>query len=51
MAEDIFDMSNVIVFKKIEKKKWGMFMLCYDFGQLSSVKHLAKGTNAIPKYL
>ena len=41
MTEDIFDMSNVRIFKEIEKKKWGMFILCYVFGQLSSVKRLA----------
>ena len=45
-------MSNVIIFdKEIEKKKWGMFILCYVFGQLSQVKSLASGTYAIPKYL
>ena len=42
--------SNVRFFKEIEKK-WGMFILCYVFGQLSSVKRLAKGIYAIPKYL
>ena len=36
-----FDMSNVRKFKEIEKKKKGMFILCYVFGQLSSVKRLA----------
>ena len=41
VTEDIFDMSNVQIFKEIEKKKCGMFILCYIFGQLSSVKHLA----------
>ena len=41
MTEDIFDMSSVRIFKEIEKKKWGMFTLCYVFGQLSSVKRLA----------
>ena len=41
MTEDIFDMSNVRIFKEIEKKKKrGMFIRCYVFGQLSSVKHL-----------
>ena len=40
MTENInlFDMSNVRIFnKEIEKKKWGMFILCYVFGQLSLV--------------
>ena len=42
VIEDIFGMSNVRIFKEIEKnKKWGMFILCYGFGQLSSVKRLA----------
>ena len=41
VTEDIFDMSNVRTFKEIEKKKWEMFILCYVFGQLSSVKRLA----------
>ena len=41
MTEDIFDISNVRMFKEIEKKKWGMFILRYVFGQLSSVKCLA----------
>ena len=40
-SEDKFDMSNVGNFKEIEKKKWGMLILCYVFGQLSSVKRLA----------
>ena len=36
------DMSNLRIFnKEIEKKKWGMFILYYVFGQLSSVKRLA----------
>ena len=42
VREDIFDMSNVRIFKEIEKKKWGVFILCYVFGQLSSVKRLTK---------
>ena len=29
------------IFKEIEKKKWVMFILCYVFGQRSSVKCLA----------
>ena len=37
VTEDIFDMSNVRI--------WGMFIL------LSSVKRLAEGTYACPKYL
>ena len=40
MTENInlFDMSNVRIFnKEIEKQKWGMFILCYVFGQLSLV--------------
>ena len=41
VTEDTFEMSNVIPFKEIEKKKWEMFILCYVFGQLSSVKLLA----------
>ena len=43
VTEDIhvFEMSNVRILKEIEKKKWGMFILCYVFGQLSSVKRLA----------
>ena len=36
--EDMFAMSNMRIFnKEIEKKKGGMFILCYIFGQLSSV--------------
>ena len=35
------NMSNVRIFKEVERKKWGMFMFCYVFGQLSSVKRLA----------
>ena len=36
------DMSNLRIFnKEIEKKKWGMFILYYVFGQVSSVKRLA----------
>ena len=42
-------MSNVRIVKEIEKK--GMFIHCYVLGQLSSVKRLASGTYAIPKYL
>ena len=43
VTEDIFDMSNVRIFnKEIEKKKWGMFIICYVFGQLSSVKSWLK---------
>ena len=41
-------MSNVRIVKEIEKK--GMF-IHYVLGQLSSVKRLASGTYAIPKYL
>ena len=45
MTEDIFDVSNVRIFTEIEKKKkmggGGMFILCYVFGQLSSVKRMA----------
>ena len=55
MTEDIFDEStfNVRFFKEIEKKKMGggVLMLCYAFGQFSSVKRLLDGTYAIPKYL
>ena len=40
VTEDIFDMSKVRFFKEIEKKKRGMFILCYVFGQLFSVKGL-----------
>ena len=32
MTEDIFDMSNVRIFKEIEEKKWGIFILCYVLG-------------------
>ena len=50
MTEDIFDMNNVRIFKEIEKKKKiGMFILCYVFGQLSSVRVWLK--EPIPKYL
>ena len=42
---------NVRNFKEIEKKKWGIFIICYVIGQLSSIKRLALGTYAIPKYL
>ena len=32
VTEDIFDMSNVRIFKEIGKKKWGgVFILCYVF--------------------
>ena len=42
VTEDIFDMSNVNIFDiEFEKKKLGMFILCYVFGQLSTVKRLA----------
>ena len=52
VTEDIFVNRNVGFFlKKNEKKKMGMFTLRYAFGQLSSVKRLAYGTFAIPKYL
>ena len=37
VTEDIIDMSNVRIFKEIGKKTWGMFILCYVFGQLSPV--------------
>ena len=40
-TEGILDMSNVRIFKEIEKKTWGIFIPCYDFGQMSSVKRLA----------
>ena len=50
MTEDIFDMCNcnVKILKEFERKQWGMFILWYVFGQLSSVKRLAYGTYAIP---
>ena len=53
MIKDIFNMSNVRIFKEIEKEKMGdvYTLLCYVFGQLSSLKRLALGTYAIPKYL
>ena len=51
VTHDIFDMSIVRFFKEIEKKKIRMSILCYVFGQLSSVKRLAQGTYAIPKYM
>ena len=41
VTKDIFDMSNVRFVKDIEINKWGMFLLCCVFGQLSSVKRLA----------
>ena len=41
VTEDIFDVSNVRIFKENEREKLGMFILCYVFGQLSSVKSLA----------
>ena len=41
VTADIFDMSNMRIFEEIEKKKGGMFILCYVFGQLSSVQRLA----------
>ena len=41
VTEDIFDMSSMRIFSEIEKKKWGMFILCCVFGQLSSVKRFA----------
>ena len=41
VTEDIFDMSNTRFLKETEKKKWGMSILSYVFGQLSSVKRLA----------
>ena len=41
VREDIFDTSNVRMVKESDKKKMGMFILCYVFGQLSSVKRLA----------
>ena len=37
---DLYDMSNVRIFREIEKKKMGD-LFCYVFGQLSSVKRLA----------
>ena len=42
VIEDIFVMSyNMIIFKEIEKKNMGAsFILCYVFGQLSSIKRL-----------
>ena len=43
MTEDIFDMGNLRIFKEIEKKNWGKFILCYVFGQMGSVKRLALG--------
>ena len=46
VTEEIFDMSNMRIFKEIEKKT-----ILYVFGQLSSVKRLANGTYAIPNYL
>ena len=36
MPEDIFDMSNMVLFKEIEKKKWGMFILCSVFRHRST---------------
>ena len=51
MTEDIFDLSNQRIFKEKEKKKLRMFILCYVFGQSSSVMRLALGTYAIPKYM
>ena len=41
VTEDIFDMSNVRIFKEIEKKMGDVYTLLYVFGQLSSVKRLA----------
>ena len=41
VTADLFDMSNVRIFEETEKKKSGMFILSYVFGQLSSVQRLA----------
>ena len=47
MANDIFDMSNVIFFKEIEKKKWGMFILCYEGGSICNESpFITPSTNA-----
>ena len=37
VTEDIFDMSNVIIFREIEKKKWGDIytLLCLRSAELS----------------
>ena len=40
VIEDIFDIINVRILKKLGRKKWWMFILCVS-GQLSSVKRLA----------
>ena len=40
VTEDIFDMSNLRIFKEVKEKR-GMFMLCYVFCQLSPVKRVA----------
>ena len=49
VTEDIFDMSNVRIFKEIERKKWGMFILCYVIGQLSSVTETVECADVVPK--
>ena len=36
VPEDIFDMSNMVIFKEIEKKTMGMFKLCSVFGHRSA---------------
>ena len=41
VTEGIFDMNNVGILEEIEKKKkWGMFILCYVFGQLFGLRNL-----------
>ena len=44
MTEDIFDMSNVRIFKEIEKKKWGdvYTLLCLRSAELSKAFDLRK---------
>ena len=51
MANDIFDLSNVKFFKEIEKKKWRMFILCYEGGSIyNETPFITPSTNAIGFY-
>ena len=51
MANDIFDMSNVKFCKEIERKKWGMFILCYEGGSICNENpFITPSTNALGFY-
>ena len=51
VANDIFDMSNVKIFKEIEKKKWRMFILCYEWGSICNEDpFITPSTNALGFY-